>query len=68
MFDLDGNIKLLDFSKVMSQHDMIKNSLIRHGEDVDFNSKEFSTLEKQILYNSNKADIEKYIDLVGEKI
>lgn len=36
--------------------------------DVDFNSKEFSTLEKQILHNSNKADIEKYIDLVIEKI
>lgn len=37
-------------------------------ENVDFNSKEFSTLEKQILNNSNKTDIEKYIDLVSEKI
>lgn len=37
-------------------------------EELDFNSKEFTTLEKQILYNSNKTDIEKYIDLVGEKI
>lgn len=37
-------------------------------QELDFNSKEFSTLEKQILHNTNKADIEKYIDLVSEKI
>ncbi len=36
MFDLDGNIRILDFSKVMTQHDMIRYSYIRHNEDKDF--------------------------------
>ena len=36
IFDLDGNIKFIDFSKVESQHDMIKTKFLRHGEDLDF--------------------------------
>ena len=36
MFDLDGTIKIIDFSEVISQIDIIKNSYARHNDDVDF--------------------------------
>ena len=36
MFDLDGIIKIIDFSKVISQKDIIKKNFVRHNEDVDF--------------------------------
>jgi hypothetical protein len=36
MFDLDGIIKIIDFSKVISQNDIIKKNFVRHNEDVDF--------------------------------
>ena len=36
MFDLDGAIKIIDFSQVITQIDIIKNSYARHNDDVDF--------------------------------
>ena len=36
MFDLDGIIKIIDFSKVISQNDIIKKNFVRHNEDIDF--------------------------------
>ena len=36
MFDLDGTIKIIDFSEAITQTDIIKNSYARHNDDVDF--------------------------------
>lgn len=36
LFDLDGTIKVIDFSKAITQSDIIKNSIARHNDDVDF--------------------------------
>ena len=36
LFDLNGNIKIIDFSKAITQSDIIKNSIARHNDDVDF--------------------------------
>ena len=48
MFDLDGTIKILDFSKVITQSDIIKNNYIRHNEDVDFLN--FKNMILNIIY------------------
>ena len=54
IFDLDGNIKFIDFSKVESQHDMIKINFMRHGEDLDFVS--FKKMIINIIsYEKNNA-------------
>ena len=36
MFDLDDTIKIIDFSKAITQNDIIINNYVRHNEDVDF--------------------------------
>ena len=48
MFDLDGTIKILDFSKVITQSDIIKNNYVRHNEDVDFLN--FKNMILNIIY------------------
>ena len=48
MFDLDGTIKILDFSKVITQSDIIKNNYVRHNEDVDFFN--FKNMILNIIY------------------
>ena len=48
MFDLDGTIKILDFSKVITQSDIIKNNYARHNEDVDFYN--FKNMILNIVY------------------
>ena len=48
MFDLDGTIKILNFSKVITQNDIIKNSYARHNEDVDFFN--FKNMILNIIY------------------
>ena len=48
MFDLDGTIKILDFSKVITQNDIIKNNYARHNEDVDFYN--FKNMILNIVY------------------
>ena len=48
MFDLDGTIKILDFSKVITQNDIIKNNFVRHNEDVDFYN--FKNMILNIVY------------------
>ena len=54
IFDLDGNIKFIDFSKVENQHDMIKINFMRHGEDLDFVS--FKKMIINIIsYEKNNA-------------
>ena len=55
-FDLDGNIKLIDFSKVERQLDMIKKNFIRHGDDLDFVS--FKNMISLIIYyeKNNKGN------------
>ena len=54
IFDLDGNIKFIDFSKVENQHDMIKINFMRHGEDLDFIS--FKKMIINIIsYEKNNA-------------
>ena len=65
-FDLDGNIKLIDFSKVEKQNEMIKINFIRHGDDVDFVS--FKNIILNIIYyeKNNKINIpENSNDFVG---
>ena len=48
MFDLDGTIKILDFSKVITQSDIIKNNYVRHNEDIDFLN--FKNMILNIIY------------------
>ncbi len=48
MFDLDGTIKIIDFSKAITQSDIIINNYIRHNEDIDFNS--FKNMMINIIY------------------
>ena len=36
MFDLDGTIKIIDFSLVMAQKDIIKNNFAKHNDDIVF--------------------------------
>ena len=49
MFDLDGTIKVIDFSQVISQRDIIKINFVRHNEDVDFIK--FKNMILNIVYN-----------------
>ena len=49
MFDLDGTIKVIDFSQVISQRDIIKINFVRHNEDVDFIK--FKNMLLNIVYN-----------------
>ena len=48
MFDLDGTIKIIDFSKVITQNDIIVNNYVRHNEDVDFYN--FKNMILNIVY------------------
>ena len=70
-FDLDGNIKLIDFSKVEKQNVMIKTNFIRHEEDLDFAS--FKKMILHIIYyeknnkgnnNENSNDIISFCNLL----
>ena len=36
MFDLNGTVKVIDFSQTITQRDIIKNNFVRHKDDVDF--------------------------------
>ena len=49
MFDLDGTIKVIDFSQVISQRDIIKINFARHSDDVDFIK--FKNMILNIVYN-----------------
>ena len=68
MFDLDGSLKLLDFSKVMNQHDMIKSSLVKHNEDRDFTN--FKNMILNIIFyekskNMNNINNQQQQDLLN---
>ena len=65
-FDLDGNIKFIDFSKVDRQYDMIKKNFIRHGDDLDFIS--FKNMMMHVIYyekNNKLNNPENSNDLIG---
>lgn len=49
MFDLDGTIKVIDFSQVISQRDIIKINFVKHSDDVDFIK--FKNMLLNIVYN-----------------
>ena len=60
LFDLDGTIKIIDFSKVTKQKDMIKYHHIKFYEDVDFI--QFKNMILNIIYyektnNSNNGEL-----------
>ena len=66
IFDLDGNIKIIDFSKVESINDMIKKNFMRHGDDLDFIS--FKNMITNVIYcekNNNLSNTEFLNDVIG---
>ena len=48
MFDLDGTIKIIDFSKVNTENEIIKTKNMRHNDDVDFNK--FKSMISNFIY------------------
>jgi serine/threonine protein kinase len=65
-FDLDGNIKLIDFSKIEKQKEMIKTNFIRHGDDLDFAS--FKNMILHVIYyekNNKGNNIENSNDVIS---
>jgi hypothetical protein len=57
MFDLDGTIKIIDFSKAITQNDIIINNYVRHNEDVDFCN--FKNMILNIVYYEKSNNFNK---------
>ena len=57
IFDLDGTIKVIDFSKTITQNDIIINNYVRHNEDVDFDN--FKNMILNIVYYEKSNNFNK---------
>ena len=61
MFDLDGTIKIIDFSKVNTENKIIKNKNARHHDDVDFNN--FKSMILNFIYLEKSSNFKNTNDI-----
>ena len=61
MFDLDGTIKIIDFSKVNTENENIKTKNIRHNDDVDFNK--FKSMVSNFIYLEKSSNFKNTYDI-----
>jgi hypothetical protein len=61
MFDLDGTIKIIDFSKVNTENENIKTKNIRHNDDVDFNK--FKSMVSNFIYLEKSSNFKNTNDI-----
>lgn len=61
MFDLDGTIKIIDFSKVNTENENIKTKNMRHNDDIDFNK--FKSMVSNFIYLEKSSNFKNTYDI-----
>jgi len=61
MFDLDGTIKIIDFSKVKAENENIKTKKMRFKDDIDFNI--FKSMVSNFIYLEKSSNFKNTNDI-----